>query len=44
MIGVDGQTPELSADRNAPGFEDDAVDELVEHVLLHGGWVAFVAD
>jgi hypothetical protein len=44
VIGDDGRTLELSADLDAPGFVDDAVDELIEHVLLHGGWVAFVGD
>ena len=43
-VTANGRTLELSADLDAPGFVDDAVDELIEHVMVRGGWVAFVGD
>jgi len=40
--GGDTLTP--SSDLDAPDVVDDAVDELIEHVLLRGGWIAVVSD
>lgn len=43
-LNPDGQTIELSPDIDQPDVIDDAVDELIEHVLIRGGWVAIVGD
>jgi hypothetical protein len=43
-LSPDGHSIALDPDVDEPGVIDDAVDELVEHVLLRGGWVAFVGD
>jgi len=43
-LGPDGNSITLDPDVDEPGVIDDAVDELVEHVLLRGGWVAFLGD
>lgn len=41
-LSDDGHTLELSSDVDEPDVIDDAVDELIEHVLIRGGWVALV--
>lgn len=43
-LSPDGHSIHLSLDIDEPDFLDDAVDELIEHVLIRGGWVAFVSD
>jgi hypothetical protein len=43
-IGADPHPLVRAADREAPDVVDDAVDELVEMVLVRGGRVTFVPD
>ena len=43
-LSDDGDTLIPAHDADHPDVIDDAVDELIERVLLRGGWVAFVAD
>lgn len=43
-ISADGHTVALDPEVDDPDVIDDAVDELIEHVLIRGGWVAFVGD
>jgi hypothetical protein len=43
-LSPEGHSIHLSLDIDEPDFLDDAVDELIEHVLIRGGWVAFVSD
>lgn len=43
-LSPDGHTIELSPDIDQPDVIDDAVDELIEHVLIRGGWIAIVGD
>ncbi len=43
-VSPDGDFLTPAADVEHPDVVDDAVDELIETVLLRGGWVAFVAD
>lgn len=43
-LSPDGHTIELSSDIDQPDVIDDAVDELIEHVLIRGGWIAIVGD
>ena len=43
-LSPDGHTISLDPDVDDPDVIDDAVDELIEHVLIRGGWVAFVGD
>ncbi|MEV4702894.1 hypothetical protein [Actinoplanes sp. NPDC049316] len=40
-IGDDGDTLVPAADVDHPDVIDDAVDDLIELVLLRGGWIAF---
>lgn len=41
-ISDDGHTITYDRDLDQPDVLDDAVDELIEHVLIRGGWVALV--
>jgi Bacterial archaeo-eukaryotic release factor family 3 len=43
-ISDDGDHLSAAEDTTHPDVVDDAVDELIETVLLRGGWVAFVDD
>jgi phage gp37-like protein len=42
LVSPDGATIGLSAEVDDPEVIDDAVDELIEHVLIRGAWVAIV--
>lgn len=44
VLSADGHTLTPTAELNDPGAISDAVDELIEHVLIRGGWVAIVDD
>ena len=44
QVSRDGHTLTPSTELNDPDVIDDAVDELIEHVLIRGGWVAMVRD
>lgn len=41
-VSPDGHTITHDRDLDQPDVIDDAVDELIEHVLIRGGWVALV--
>lgn len=43
-VSADGDGLVPAADADHPDVLDDAVDELIETVLLRGGWVALAAD
>lgn len=43
-LAPDGEVLEPADDPAAPGVLDDAVDEVIEHVLVHDGRVTFVPD
>ena len=43
-LSVDGITLTPADDREGPDVIDDAVDELVELVLLRGGWITFASE
>lgn len=43
-VSADGHSLQLSSDVDEPDVIDDAVDELIEHVLIRGGWVALLSD
>lgn len=44
ILSADGHTLSPTTELDDPQAISDAVDELIEHVLIRGGWVAIVAD
>ncbi|MGL5859322.1 MAG: hypothetical protein ACRC35_13135 [Angustibacter sp.] len=43
-VSDDGDLLEAATDPTEPGVVDDVVDELIELVLMRGGWIAFTSD